>query len=148
MNLSTRRLSEAELTAWAAAPDHEVWAVHVADKFGDAGLTGILGLAREGDALRIIDYVLSCRVMGRRVEDAMVCAAVHRARALGAKTVVATHLPTPKNKPCLGFLRGAGLDQDDSTGVFRWRAERAYPLPASIEALGLDLRADQEQRHG
>ncbi len=147
MNLSTRRLGEPELLAWAAAPGHELWTVTVADKFGDAGLTGILGLAREGDALRIADYVLSCRVMGRRVEEAMLAAAVHRARALGAQLVRAVYLPTPKNKPCLGFFKGSGFTHDEATGVFTWPIDRAYPLPASIEALGLTLRGDQEVRH-
>jgi FkbH-like protein len=147
MNLSTRRLGEAELGAWAAAPGHELWAVSVADKLGDAGLTGILGLALEGDALRVVDYVLSCRVMGRRVEETMLCAAVSRARSLGARVVLAAYLPTPKNKPCLGLFQGSGFTLDEASKVFSWPTERAYPVAASIEALGLDLRGDQEVRH-
>ena len=47
MNLRTRRLTEAELMAWAQAPGHELWAVNVSDKLGDAGLTGILSLEVE-----------------------------------------------------------------------------------------------------
>jgi FkbH-like protein len=144
MNLSTRRLGEPELSAWAAAPGHELWTLSVSDKFGDAGLTGILGIELDGEVLRITDYILSCRVMGRRVEETLLCAAVHRARALGAQVVEAKFLPTAKNKPCLGFFKGSGFDHDQPTQVFRRRVSEGYPLPAAIEAAGLPLGAGQE----
>ncbi len=57
-----------------------------------------------GDVLQIVDYVLSCRVMGRRVEETMVHIAVAAAIERGASTVVANYLPTAKNKPCPFFL--------------------------------------------
>jgi FkbH-like protein len=147
MNLRTRRLGEAELLAWAGAPGHEVWTVSVSDRFGDAGLTGILGLELDGEALRVADYVLSCRVMGRRVEETMLCAAAARGRALGAQIVEAAYLPTAKNKPCLGFFQRSGFACEEPEPIFRWSAREAYPLPASIEALGLDLGGEKEGHH-
>ncbi len=87
MNLRTRRMSESELLAWAAAPGHEVWAAHVSDRFGDAGLTGLFGVSREGDRATLEDYLLSCRVMGRRVEETILWAAVSRAKALSARSL-------------------------------------------------------------
>jgi hypothetical protein len=84
--------------------------------------------------------------MGRRVEETMLSAAVARARALGAAVVEAKYLPTPKNKPCLGFFQGSGFAPDEATGTFRWRADQPYPLPASIRASGLDL-GGEEERH-
>ncbi len=146
MNLSTRRLGEPELSAWAAAPGHELWTISVADKLGDSGLTGILGLEMDGDVLRISDYILSCRVMGRRVEETLLCAAVHRAKALGATLVEAKFLPTPKNKPCFGFFKGSGFEHDEPTQIFRRRVSDGYPLPAAIEAAGLELGVGQEVR--
>ena len=146
MNLSTRRLGEPELSAWAAAPGHELWTISVADKLGDSGLTGILGLSLEGETLRITDYILSCRVMGRRVEETLLCAAVSRAKALGAQVVEAKFLPTPKNKPCFGFFKGSGFEHDEPNSIFRRRVADGYPLPAAIEAAGLDLGKGQEVR--
>jgi FkbH-like protein len=143
MNLSTRRLGEAELTAWAGAPGHEAWAVSVSDRFGDAGLTGILDLEVNGPTLRVVDYVLSCRVMGRRVEETMLCAAVQRARQLGANKVEAKYLPTAKNKPCLGFFKASGFDFDEPSQTFTWPVERPYPLPRSIQVTGIDLGTTQ-----
>ncbi len=83
MNLRTRRMGEAQLWEWAQAPHHELWTIHVRDRVGDAGLTGLLGLATGGEAVEIVDYVLSCRVMGRRVEETLLWAAGRRTRALG-----------------------------------------------------------------
>ena len=68
MNLRTRRMSEPELMEWSSAKGRELWSVTVSDKLGDAGLTGIVGIETERAVATVTDYVLSCRVMGRRVE--------------------------------------------------------------------------------
>jgi FkbH-like protein len=104
MNLRTRRLSEGELLAWAQQDGHEVWATHVSDRFGSAGLTGLLGLSREGGQVHVADFVLSCRVMGRRVEETLVWAGRRRAGALGGNALVIEPLATAKNKPCRDFF--------------------------------------------
>ncbi len=104
MNLRTRRLSEVELLTWAGEPGHELWTAQVSDRFGNAGLTGLLGLECRGPDAQITDFVLSCRVMGRRVEETMVWAGRRRAGALGATRVVVVPIPTAKNKPCLDFF--------------------------------------------
>jgi len=135
MNLRTRRLSEAELLAWAENPAHEAWAVHVADRFGDAGLTGIFALSHEGEKAKLEDWLLSCRVMGRRVEDTMLWAAASRAESLGARSLVIEPVVTKKNKPCIDFFAGAGLSRDGES----WLIPLGAPLPApalvSIEGL-------------
>lgn len=131
MNLATRRLTDPELTAWAAAPGRVLWAVSVADRYGDAGLTGIVSVEVADGAARVVDYVLSCRVMGRRVEETMVHLAVETARAAGATSLEARLLPTKKNKPCLDFWKRSGLESPEPER-FRWVAPAPYPLPAAI----------------
>jgi FkbH-like protein len=132
MNLQTRRLSEVELMEWGAARNHEVWAVHVSDKLGDAGLTGIVGLELDDGRGRLTDYVLSCRVMGRRVEETLVWFATERVRKRGGSKLEAPYAPTPKNKPCLSFF--AGLGELTRTGdVFVWDASTPFPKPRSID---------------
>jgi FkbH-like protein len=131
LNLSTRRLTEAELTDWAKVPGHSVHAVSVSDRLGDAGLTGILGLEVEGNVCRVVDFVLSCRVMGRRVEEAMVHLAVDRARSLSLERVVADLIPTKKNAPCLEFWQRSGFQREGETR-FTWDARQEYPLSPVI----------------
>jgi FkbH-like protein len=137
MNLSTRRLTDAELEAWAAAPGREFWVLSVGDKFGGAGITGLLGVEHEGAEQRIVDFVLSCRVMGRKVEEAMASLAVARAVRHGCGRVVADYRPTAKNKPCLDFWQRSGFAADApadgaATTRFQWETARAYATPSHI----------------
>jgi FkbH-like protein len=131
MNLSTRRLTESELTAWATGPGRSLWAVQVEDRFGDAGLTGIVSVEIVDEIAKIVDFVLSCRVMGRKVEQAMVHVAVEHARAGGARHVEALLIPTAKNKPSLAFWQASGFSSEDDAR-FIWGAENRYALPEAI----------------
>jgi FkbH-like protein len=137
MNLSTRRLTEAELEEWAKQEGRWLRAISVSDRLGDSGLTGIVSVESDGKTAKIVDFVLSCRVMGRKIEEAMVHLAVEEARRSSLPRVVATLLPTSKNKPCLGFLEGSGLKREDGDR-FAWDATERYPLPnvISVELLG------------
>ncbi len=130
MNLRTRRLTESELLSWIAERDrHGMVTLTVADRFGDLGLTGVLGWERNGDQLEIVDYVLSCRAMGRGVENVMVGLAVDTAREGGARRVVARLLPTERNNPCLEFWRTSSSFVESEPNVYVWDAGTAYPRP-------------------
>jgi FkbH-like protein len=131
MNLSTRRLAAEELLAWTADPRRSLWALTVSDRFGDAGLTGVISLEAEDGHGRIVDFILSCRVMGRKVENAMVHLAVERARKLGLGAVEAQYTPTSKNKPCFDFWQRSGFSAEEN-GRFVWAADREYLLPTEI----------------
>lgn len=147
MNLSTRRLNEVELSGWASSPSHELWTISVGDKLGDAGLTGLLGIAFEHGVARIVDYVLSCRVMGRKVEETIVAFAIERAHAREAEEVVATYLQTPKNKPCLGFWKSSGFEFDEAQSTFRWRVRAPYAFPKCTTVEVLDAGRAVEAPH-
>lgn len=109
MNLSTRRLTERELLEWATDPARRLWAITVADRFGTSGLTGIVAIEVEGENARLTDFLLSCRVMGRRVEETMLYLAESHARAAGARAIVAEFVPTDRNRPCREFFEGTGM---------------------------------------
>jgi FkbH-like protein len=109
-----------------------VWAFSVRDRFGSAGLTGIVSVSIEGTTATIEDFVLSCRVMSRRVEEAMLHTAARFAREGGATTLVASYIPTAKNAPCLEFLHRSGMRVDASGQMFTWDLASDYPLPPSV----------------
>lgn len=140
MNLSTRRLTEGELQRWAADPLHRLWTLRVEDRFGDYGLTGIVSLVLEpeGGRARILDFILSCRVFGRQVEETMVHVAAEAARAQGATELVATLVPTEKNAPCRTFwIERSGFEAGNA-GTFRRPAQPAYPAPDFVTLVHLD----------
>jgi FkbH-like protein len=131
LNLTTRRLTETELLAWADQADHQFWVVNVADRLGEAGLTGLLGVKYQGDVATIVDFVLSCRVMGRKVEETIVHVAVAAAAARSARTVQARYIPTAKNKPCLSFWMTSGF-RNEADSVFTWNVGEPFALPDAI----------------
>jgi FkbH-like protein len=132
MNLTTRRLAEGELRAWLRQEHRRLWAFRVKDKFGDSGLTGILSLEIESGGALITDFVLSCRVMGRNVERAMVAFAAEHCNVLGLRKLSAIYIPTPKNKPCLDFWMSSGFACDEKEDRFTWPLTRMYPSPDGI----------------
>jgi FkbH-like protein len=132
MNLSTRRLTEAQLMDWARRDRRKVWCISVEDRFGDSGLTGIVSVENGPDTTRVVDFVLSCRVFGRQIESAMMHLAVEDARAGGCRWLEAFFQPTEKNKPCLDFLNSSGLRRDADGATFRWDLGQPYPLPEFI----------------
>jgi FkbH-like protein len=133
MNLSTRRMSEAELLAWAEQPAHRLWTLRVSDKFGDAGLTGIVSLAIQDRSAQIVDFVLSCRVLGRKIEETMLATAIRHAQTLAVETVYARYLRTSKNKPCLDFFRSLAPRFKQEEECFILDAKQLFPVPEHIE---------------
>lgn len=131
MNLSTRRLSETELWEWANAPGRKLFTFKVIDKLGDSGLTGLASIIKEGNAARIVDFVLSCRVIGRKVEETMLHALVEEVRAWRVHEVFAEYVPTPRNAPCLEFWLKSGFVVNGGKS-FHHMTTHAYPLPREI----------------
>lgn len=132
LNLRTRRLTEAELTRWGAAPGRALFGFRVADRLGDSGLTGVLGLETDGPKAVIADYVLSCRVMGRGVEETLLRVAVDWARQAGLREVEAVFAPTAKNQPCLDFFRRSGF-RERAPHVFVWETAADYPAKPGLQ---------------
>jgi FkbH-like protein len=135
MNLSTRRMSEAELLAWAEPQHRRLWTLRVSDKFGDAGLTGIVSLEIQDQSAQIVDFVLSCRVMGRNIEETMLSTAIHCAQALGSEAVFARYIPTAKNKPCLDFFKSLAPQFQQQGDRFIRDAGDPFPVPEHIELI-------------
>lgn len=128
MNLATRRLSSAEIEAWSREPGRQVWAIRVRDRFGDSGLTGVISLEVTGRTARVADLILSCRVMGRHVEYAMLHVASAFASAQHVDELQVEYLRTDRNAPCLEMLDASALSRRADT-LFVWTGDLPYPLP-------------------
>jgi FkbH-like protein len=131
MNLTTRRLSAAELLSWSQQPGHLVCTFRIRDKFGDYGLCGITSLVRNGATVQMLDFLLSCRVMGRGIEDAMLALAQQHAQQAGCDTFFADYVPSPKNEPCGKWLRSLPSADKHSTRLACSLSEK-ISFPAHI----------------
>jgi FkbH-like protein len=131
-NLTTRRYTEQQVAALEADPETITLQIRLADRFGELGMIGVvIARVREGqDGVReasVDTWLMSCRVLGRNVEEAMLMILLERAAAAGVARISAQYRPTPKN----GMVRdlfdrlGLMLVGEDGAGV------RDYTLPVA-----------------
>jgi FkbH-like protein len=111
-NLRTRRLTQGELERWLMQ-GHQLFAFRVQDRFGDMGITGLLGLEVTETSVSIADFVLSCRVMGRDIERFMLDKAIRVASSMGSEFVDICYEKTTKNRPVFEFLKRENIIDDE-----------------------------------
>ncbi len=111
-NLTTRRHGADVVQAWTDDPRTVPLTVRLADKFGDHGLVAVvLGVPAVEQTLRIDTWLMSCRVIGRRLEQHTLTELGRAAIALGYTRLIGEYLPTAKNPMVaelydqLGFVR-------------------------------------------
>ncbi len=108
-NLTTRRYTEDQVKAMATSSDWWCHWFQLSDRFGDHGLIGVILARKDPPAWHIDTWLMSCRVLGRQMEDFMCQVLLSAAKGDGAATVVGQYLPTEKNGlvsdlyPRLGF---------------------------------------------
>jgi len=131
-NTTTLRRTEAEVAALAADPAAVTLTVRLADKFGDNGIVAVALLAPTGTpgTLELVNWVMSCRVFGRQLEEETLNLLVAAARAKGATTLRAPFLPTAKN----GVIR-------DLFGKLGFEADPDFPPEVEAARFRLDLAA-------
>lgn len=132
-NLTLRRLDEKSFWEWTEEPCNSAYTFHVSDRFGDFGLTGLVSFSIVGTEAWIVDFVMSCRVMGKRIEEALLGYTLARARAAGADRVTASPVVGPRNEPAKVFFR-AKFFGDDSTLIDLARV--AIPPQISLKEEG------------
>ncbi len=118
-NLTTKRYQEEEIEKISSSNDKIVECVQVSDKFGDNGITGTYIVEKKNDEEWIIDtFLLSCRIMGRGVEEIMMNQIIENAKLLGIKRIKGEFIPTAKNKPAENFYEKLGFKKEEEFWVF------------------------------
>jgi FkbH-like protein len=138
-NLTTRRYTVAELEAIAADPAAEAYTLALSDRFGDSGITGLAILRFLDGTAEVDTLLLSCRVLGRRVEDAFLAFLAERARERGARSLVGRYVESPRNEQVRSFYADRGFAADGD--AFRLDLERARLEPPAGVALKAAARA-------
>jgi FkbH-like protein len=122
-NLTTRRYSENELEAFENDPSKFCLQVRLADRFGDNGMISVVIFDKAAGEWSCDTWLMSCRVLGRRVEELVLATVAEAARSAGAKRLKGTYIPTKKNGLVvehfakLGFTRTGNLPDGGTTWV-------------------------------
>ncbi len=108
-NMTTKRYLEEQIKELANSEDHLVLCCDVKDRFGDNGITGVIIIEKQKSAWLIDTFLLSCRIIGRQVEDTLINYLLRLARQSGVKTLKAQFIPTKKNAPASQFYKSFGF---------------------------------------
>ncbi|MEY9870877.1 FkbH-like protein [Streptacidiphilus sp. MAP12-33] len=140
-NLTTRRLQPETVRERMADPAWLVLAIRSGDRFGDNGTVGAVFAEIREDGLHLDNFLLSCRVFARGIEQACTAALLRAARDAGLPAVWGEYRPTAKNHrmrefyPDLGF---ADAGESDGGLLFRHPLQDVEPAPAHV-TLDADL---------
>ncbi len=135
-NLTTRRYSESDIDNILSDDNKFVYVLGLKDKFGDNGTVGVAITVRTDDSLRIDAFLLSCRVIGRGLEDALVQRILADAKKEGIKTILAEYIGTPKNNlvACLWEKMGFKVIEKNQDGS-KWKFDMSVFNPKKIKCL-------------
>jgi FkbH-like protein len=140
-NLSLRRRTLDEIKL--LGDDHRIYVVSARDRFGDYGQIGV-GILRHDagptPGLEIDTFLLSCRALGRGVEEAFLHAVFEVAKRGDARAIVAPFVVGPRNQPARDFFAKVGF-REAGEGRLAAEGTNGYPLPAHVR-LQFEIGAD------
>jgi FkbH-like protein len=137
-NLRTARYTESQMLAIMQSTCVLTLQLRLIDRFGDNGIIGMVIGVQSGKSLRIDAWLMSCRVLGRRIEEATMNLIVEEARKLGARELQGEYLPTKRNDmvrglyPRLGFVRVALREDDSSLWALQLSDYVAFDAPIAL----------------
>jgi FkbH-like protein len=134
-NLTTRRHDEATIRRQAGTGAWRVYTMRVADRFGDFGLTGIAIAVPGPEEWQLESFLLSCRVIGKSVETALLARIAADARQAGASVLSAEFLDSGRNQVAGTFLPNHGFTRVEGNRWERPLATAGPAWPAWVEAL-------------
>ncbi len=124
-NLTTRRYTQAEIEEAAADEKYITRYGALTDRFGDNGIVSVVIGEVKGEELDIILWLMSCRVLKRDMECAMMDALVQAAKERGVKRINGFYFPTAKNAMVREFYaqRGFSKVREEEDGATVWCLE-------------------------
>jgi FkbH-like protein len=134
-NLTTQRYTEAEVKAIMESPSSVTLQLRLTDRFGDNGIISLLiGKLCDDKTLVMDTWLMSCRVLGRQVEEATLNLLVEQARAAGAAAIEGVYIPTKKNGMVQDHYGRLGFEKIEDN---RWRLslDQFEPRPVLMETI-------------
>lgn len=123
-NLTTRRYTEPEVAEAENDPSVFTLQVRLADIFGDNGMISVVICRPDHEDTWVIDtWLMSCRVLGRKVEQMVLNEILGHARTAGIRKLIGEFRPTDRNKLVVDHYAGLGFSQTahEAGGATRWQ---------------------------
>ena len=137
-NMTTRRYTEEDIRSIAEQDSYHVIALSVKDKFGDNGLTGMCVIKKDDATWEIDTWLLSCRIIGRKIEDVFLAYVLEKARKNNVTFLRGIFIPSKKNHPARSFFKDHGfkkIDAKDTIEYWEYDVNKEYPYPTFIKLI-------------
>lgn len=129
-NLTTKRMTQAEVEQMAQDPGYITLYGKLKDKFGDNGVVSLVIGKKNGDTLELILWLMSCRVLKRDMEQAMLDTLVWQSRESGIRKIHGYYYKTAKNAMVKDFYGAMGFQKlSEKDGDSEWE----YVIPEKYE---------------
>ena len=134
LNLRTRRMNQEEILKWMAINKKNkiMYIVDVKDRIGDLGIVGIISCEIKGLEINIEDFILSCRVMGRKIEEFMLWLAINFAKKNNVSKIKAEFIPTKRNRPTFDILQKS-IFKNISNNLFEAESNINIEIPKELK---------------
>ena len=127
-NLTTKRYTLADIQMMAESPEFCLRIGRMRDRFGDYGLILVMVLRMGSPLWEIETLLMSCRVIGKKIEAAALSFADNLARGQGAETLFGLYKPTKKNAQVSMLYPNFGFAATEEEGVFKREISCSPPL--------------------
>jgi FkbH-like protein len=132
-NLTTRRYTEAQVTALEDSPEGLTLQIRLVDKFGDNGIVAIVICLPDGADWVVDTWLMSCRVLNRKLEETTLNCIMAAARSAGVRSVIGLYLPTERNDMVREHYSKLGFERcGDVAAGTRWRLDVDSYVAASV----------------
>jgi len=129
MNLSTRRLTEKEFNTWVTKKNNFMWTIRAKDKFGDYGIIGILSITIKDKLAYLVDFIFSCRIVGRFIEDSTIQFLKEFASKHSLKKINGLYKKTKKNSLIYKFLQRLNIIKKNTNSFIIIPSKEKIKLP-------------------
>ena len=149
-NLTTRRYTEPEVTEAEKDPQVFTLQVRLTDIFGDNGMISVVICRPAAEGVWDIDtWLMSCRVLGRKVEHMVLLDIVRQAQAAGIRTITGTYKPTERNKLVIDHYEKLGFAKvsEEESGLTRWKlaVDATLPEAAPMKVISLERSETRQE---
>jgi len=122
-NLTTRRYSEEDVQRLANDPAWRTYYAELSDKCGSAGIIAAAFVQDTARESRIDTFLMSCRVIGRGIEQALMAKIAADSARRGSDLLIGEYIPTPKNEQVREFFAKLGFDRERDSPDVRWKLD-------------------------
>ena len=135
-NLTTKRYSLDDIKVLSESSESDVIYIQLKDCFGDFGIIGVAILKYEKEKAVIDTFLLSCRALGRKVEDILLMECIKLSRLKGKSAIIGQYIPSSRNMQVKNFYQSKGFSATGEGHYYKYDLYHdKYEIPGVFKSI-------------